>query len=77
MTATGKHPIDAPAALLCHRLVDLWTELGALGATVNHRPIGRLTAPELGALVAAETERVRVLTAPEAAPILARHQEAA
>jgi hypothetical protein len=65
------------AAELGRRLAELWDTLEALGAVVHRRPNPTLmhgrgggTGP-LRRLVAREAERVRVLTSPEAAPVLA------
>lgn len=55
------------AAQLAGRLTELWAVLDALGATVHRRPVTHLHRSTLRGLVAAETERVRVLTSPEAA----------
>lgn len=66
------------AAELGRRLIDLWATLDALGATVHRRPVNHLRSVSLRPIVAHETERVRVLTSPEAAPVLAsRTPEAA
>lgn len=56
------------------RLSDLWATLDALGATVNRRPLTHLSTATLNRLCAAEAERVRVLTSPEAAPLVATYR---
>jgi hypothetical protein len=48
------------------QLSDLWAALDALGATVHRRPLTHLSARTLAILCARETERLRVLTSPEA-----------
>lgn len=45
----------------------LWTSLADIGATVHRKPLDALTAHEVAAETAYARERLRVLTAPEAA----------
>lgn len=54
------------AALQRHRLAVLWDALESFGAVAHRRPVADLTDDELAALIAGETERVRVLQSPEA-----------
>lgn len=49
-----------------HRLRVLWDALETFGANVHRRPINTLFDDELRALIAGETERLRVLQSPEA-----------
>ena len=53
-------------ALHRHRIRTLWDALEAFGAVAHRRPLETLTEDELNALIAGETERVRVLQSPEA-----------
>lgn len=60
----SRHPTGPTTAR--RRLVALWDALDGLGATVRRLPLAEATDDEIGALIAGEAERVRVLSAPEA-----------